>query len=63
MDGSHAHQLQSDPSKMSVNRTKRRSLQNIDAALPSLSINKNKEPSIVSQGMSEAQKLIVQEEN
>ena len=62
MDGSHAHQLQSDTSKMSVNRTKRRSLQNIDAALPSLSINKNKEPSIVSQGMSEAQKQIVQEE-
>ena len=62
LDGPHAHQLQSDPSKMSVNRTKRRSLQNIDAALPSLSINKNKEPSIVSQGMSEEQKPIVQEE-
>ena len=39
VDGSHAHQLQSDPLKMSVNR----------AALPSLSINKNKEPSVVSQ--------------
>ena len=62
VDGSHAHQLQSDPSKMSVNCTKRRSLQNIDAALPSLSISKTKEPSIVSQGMSEEQKLAVQEE-
>ena len=35
---------------MSINRAKRTSLQNIDAALPSLSINKNKEPSIVAQG-------------
>ena len=55
MDGSSTHQLQSDPSKMSANLSKRRSLQNIDAALPSLSINKNKKPSIVSQEMSEAQ--------
>ena len=58
MDGSNAHQLQSDPSKMSINRIKCRSLQSIYAALPSLSINKNKEPSIVSQEMSEAWKLI-----
>ena len=58
MDESNANQLQSDPSKMSTNRSKRRSLQNIEAALPSLNINKNEEPSIVSQEMSEAQKLI-----
>ena len=62
VDVSNAHQLQSDPSKTSINHTKRRSLQNIGAVLPSLSINKNKEPSIVSQEMGEAQKLTVQEE-
>ena len=62
VDVSNAHQLQSDPSNTSINRTKRRSLQNIGAVLPSLSINKNKEPSIVSQEMGEAQKLTEQEE-
>ena len=54
MDGSNAHQLQGDPSKMSIDLKKRRSLQNIYAALPSLSI--------VPQEMIEAQKLKVQEE-
>ena len=59
VNGSNAQLLQSGPSKMSVNRAKHRSLQNIDAALPSLSINKNKEPIVVSQEMGKAQKLIV----
>ena len=62
VDVSNEDQLQSDPSKTSINRTKGRSLQNIGAVLPSLSINKNKEPSVVSQEMEEAQKLTVQEE-